>query len=66
MTERAPFEQDLARLISACEAGLDLPGVLSAASAATANALAAGAMSVYSLSEDGAALTLLQGDGPAA
>jgi diguanylate cyclase (GGDEF)-like protein len=65
MAERAPFEQDLARLISACEAGLDLPGVLSAASAATANALAAGAISVYSLSEDGAALTLLQGDGPA-
>jgi diguanylate cyclase (GGDEF)-like protein len=64
MAERPPFERDLARLIGACEAGLDLPGVLSAAAAAIAAALGASATAVYSLSEDGGALTRLQGEGP--
>jgi diguanylate cyclase (GGDEF)-like protein len=58
------FERDLARLIGACEAGLDLPGVLTAAGEAVRDALSATSAAAYALSEDGAELALVWGEGP--
>jgi diguanylate cyclase (GGDEF)-like protein len=66
MPDGSPFERDLARLVAACETGLDLPGVLAAAATAVRAALGADSASVYTLSEGGGELTLVQGDGPAA
>ena len=56
MPETADFERDLARLVAACETGLDLPGVLAAAADAAGAALSAGSVSSYALTEqrDGA------------
>ena len=51
MPETAGFERDLARLVAACETGLDLSGILSAAGDAAGTALAAGSVSSYALSE---------------
>jgi len=65
MAEGTGFERDLARLIAACETGLDLPGVLGAAAEAVRRALGAAATAVYTLSEGGGELTRMQGDGPA-
>ena len=65
MPDGSPFERDLARLVAACETGLDLPGVLAAAATAVRAALGASTASVYTLSEGGGELTLVQGDGPA-
>ena len=58
MPETPDFERDLARLVAACETGLDLPGVLAAAADAAGAALSAGSVSSYELSEqrDGLAL----------
>ncbi len=64
MSESPMFERDLARLIGACEAGLDLPGVLSAAGRAVRDALSASSAAAYTLSEDGAQLALVWGEGP--
>jgi diguanylate cyclase (GGDEF)-like protein len=62
--ETADFERDLARLVAACETGLDLPGVLAAAADAAGAALGAGSVSSYALSEQRDGLALLAGDGP--
>ena len=59
------FERDLARLVAACETGLDLPGVLAAAAEAVRGALGAQSTAVYTLSEGGGELRRMQGDGPA-
>jgi diguanylate cyclase (GGDEF)-like protein len=66
MAEAAGVDRDLARLVAACEAGVDLPGVLAAAAAAVRGALGAAAASVYTLSESGGELTRVHGDGPPA
>ena len=58
------FEQDLARLVAACEAGADLAGVLAAAASAVGAALGADATATYELSEDGGALVRIEGEGP--
>lgn len=63
MAESA-FEQDLGRLVAACEAGADMAGVLAAAASAVAAALGADATATYELSEDGAALVRIGGAGP--
>ena len=65
MAEGASFERDLARLVAACEMGVDLAGVLAAAADAVSGALDAGSATVYMLSEGGGELTRVQGDGPA-
>jgi diguanylate cyclase (GGDEF)-like protein len=65
MAETTDFERDLARLVAACETGLDLPGVLAAAAHAVRGALGAASAAVYTLSEGGGELTRVQGDGPA-
>ena len=44
VSETADFERDLARLVAACETGLDLPGVLAAAAEAAGAALGAGSV----------------------
>ena len=64
MSETADFERDLARLVAACETGLDLPGVLAAAADAAGAALGAGSVSSYALSEQRDGLARLAGDGP--
>src|SRR4029079_13452585 len=64
MPETADFERDLARLIAACETGLDLPGVLAAAADAAGAALGAGSVSSYALSEGRDGLARLAGNGP--
>src|SRR6476646_12038850 len=64
VSETAGFERDLARLVAACETGLDLPGVLAAAADAAGAALSAGSVSSYALSEQRDGLALLEGDGP--
>ena len=64
MPETADFERDLARLVAACETGLNLPGVLAAAADAAGAALGAGSVSSYALSEQRDGLALLAGDGP--
>jgi diguanylate cyclase (GGDEF)-like protein len=64
VSERSGFERDLARLVAACETGLDLPGVLAAAADAAGAALSAGSVSSYALSEQRDGLALLAGDGP--
>src|SRR6478672_1958920 len=64
VSETADFERDLARLVAACETGLDLPGVLAAAADAAGAALGAGSVSSYALSEQRDGLALLAGDGP--
>ena len=64
MSETAGFERDLARLVAACETGLDLPGVLAAAADAAGAALSAGSVSSYALSEQRDGLARLAGDGP--
>jgi len=65
MPEAEAFERALARLVAACETGLDLPAVLAAAAEAVRSALDAGSAAVYTLSEGGGELTLVRGDGPA-
>jgi diguanylate cyclase (GGDEF)-like protein len=65
MAEATDFERDLARLVAACETGLDLPAVLGAAADAVRGALGAASAAVYALSEAGGELTRVQGDGPA-
>jgi len=65
MAEATDFERDLARLVAACETGLDLPAVLGAAADAVRGALGAASAAVYALSEGGGELTRVQGDGPA-
>src|SRR6478736_6470098 len=64
VSETADFERDLARLVAACETGLDLAGVLAAAADAAGTALGAGSVSSYALSEQRDGLALLAGDGP--
>ncbi|HVI17846.1 MAG TPA: hypothetical protein VM712_05690, partial [Gaiellales bacterium] len=64
MPETAAFERDLARLVAACETGLDLLGILTAAVDAAGAALGAGSVSSYALSEQRDGLALLAGDGP--
>ena len=64
MTDRTAFEQRLSRLVDACEAGLDLAGVLAAAAEAVSAALGAGTTAAYALSDDGAELVRMQGEGP--
>jgi diguanylate cyclase (GGDEF)-like protein len=64
VSETAGFERDLARLVAACETGLDLPGVLAAAADAAGTALSAGSVSSYALSEQRDGLARLAGDGP--
>jgi len=62
VTER--FEQDLAALLEACQAGLDLPAVLGIACGAVAAELDAADAAVYTISGDGSALELMAGAGP--
>jgi diguanylate cyclase (GGDEF)-like protein len=64
VSESPMFERDLARLIGACEAGLDLAGVLSAAGGAVRDALSASSAAAYTVSGDGAELALVWGEGP--
>jgi diguanylate cyclase (GGDEF)-like protein len=64
MADVDAFEQDLARLVGACEAGADLAGVLAAAASAAAGALGADGTATYDLSEDGEALVRIAGEGP--
>ncbi|MDX6520179.1 MAG: hypothetical protein QOF08_784, partial [Gaiellales bacterium] len=64
MSDSPMFERDLARLIGACEAGLDLAGVLSAAGGAVRDALSASSAAAYTVSGDGAELALVWGEGP--
>ena len=54
----------LEQLVAACEAGLDLPAILSTASAAVATALGASQVSAYTLSEDGEVFVRVAGEGP--
>jgi len=60
------FDERLARLVAACEAGLDLDGVLACARDAVSAALSADGTAAYGPSDDGAELVLRQGDGPTA
>lgn len=62
MTER--FETDLAALLDACRAGLDLGAVLGIACSAVAAELDAAAVAAYTISGDGSALELTAGTGP--
>jgi diguanylate cyclase (GGDEF)-like protein len=65
LARRASFERGLAKVVEALEAGLDLTAVLESACEAVARELRAGRVSAYTLSEDGAALDRLAGEGPA-
>jgi diguanylate cyclase (GGDEF)-like protein len=64
VTESTTFERGLARLIAACEAGRDVPAVLSAACDAVAAALGAATVGAYTATEDGAELSRVSGEGP--
>src|SRR5690242_20984858 len=56
MADGGSFERDLGRLVAACEAGVDAPGVLAAAAEVARGALGAGTVSVYTSSEGGGEL----------
>jgi diguanylate cyclase (GGDEF)-like protein len=62
--DTATVERGLARLIAACEAGRDVPGVLSAACDAVAAALGSSSVGAYTATEDGAQLSKVCGEGP--
>ncbi|MGZ4482508.1 MAG: diguanylate cyclase domain-containing protein [Gaiellales bacterium] len=65
MSRTDEFERDLAAVVSAVEAGLDLPAVLEVACRAVERTLSATRVTAYTLSEDGASLIRAAGDGPA-
>ena len=51
-------------LVEACENGLDLPAVMAAACAAVSMTLSGAVAEAYVLTEDGANLRLVSGEGP--
>ena len=58
-----PFDAGLAALVEACEAGLDLAGVIAAARRAASAAAGGAEASAYVLTDDGANLRLAGGPG---
>lgn len=54
----------LTELVAACEAGRDLPAILEIATRGVAAAVAAESAAAYTISEDGAAMVRVCGDGP--
>ncbi len=61
---RPPATTPADALVEACESGLDLPAVMAAACAAVSGTLSGAATAAYVLTDDGANLRRVAGDGP--
>jgi diguanylate cyclase (GGDEF)-like protein len=61
---RTSVMPELQQLVAACEAGLDLPAILTTAATAVGAALDTASVSAYTLSEDGEVFTRVCGRGP--